>query len=120
MNSVTTTSEKDTKANDSNTPTLQASQVQTTMKLYERIQGYIFRLMATDSVPRFCKTERFLSVMRAMYNLPETDAEDINRKVANLSVGGYDEEQPNRSYLTISQVSSAQIHYTLRRCMSMS
>ena len=40
-----------------------------------------------------------------MYNLPETDAEDINRKVANLSVGGYDEEQPNRSYLTISQVS---------------
>ena len=52
MNSVNTTSEKDAKSNDSNGPTLQASQVQTTMKLYERIQGYIFRLMATDSVPR--------------------------------------------------------------------
>jgi hypothetical protein len=32
--------------------TLHASQLQTMVKLYERIQGYIFRLMATDSVPK--------------------------------------------------------------------
>jgi hypothetical protein len=38
--------------------TLHASQLQTMVKLYERIQGYIFRLMATDSVPKFVKTER--------------------------------------------------------------
>lgn len=50
---------------------------------------------------------QFLSVMRTLYNLPDSDADDINRKVANLSIGGYDEEQPNRSYLTISQVSPA-------------
>lgn len=31
---------------------LHASQLQTMVKLYERIQGYIFRLMATDSVPK--------------------------------------------------------------------
>lgn len=37
---------------------LHASQLQTMVKLYERIQGYIFRLMATDSVPKFVKTER--------------------------------------------------------------
>jgi len=32
--------------------TLQASQLQTMVKLYERIQTYIFRLMATDSTPK--------------------------------------------------------------------
>ena len=32
--------------------TLHASQLQVMVKLYERIQGYIFRLMATDSVPK--------------------------------------------------------------------
>jgi hypothetical protein len=32
--------------------TLQASQLQTMVRLYERIQSYIFRLMATDSVPK--------------------------------------------------------------------
>ena len=31
---------------------LYASQLQTTIKLYGRIQTYIFRLMATDSVPK--------------------------------------------------------------------
>lgn len=38
--------------------TAQASQLQILVKMYERIQNYIFRLMATDSVPKFCKTER--------------------------------------------------------------
>lgn len=51
MNSVTIEKDSKSSSNDG-APTLQASQVQTTMKLYERIQGYIFRLMATDSVPR--------------------------------------------------------------------
>lgn len=48
-----TVNEKDAKAAgpDGIAP-FQANQVQTTMRLYERIQGYIFRLMATDSVPR--------------------------------------------------------------------
>jgi len=48
-----TVNEKDSKnaGADGQAP-FQATQVQTTMKLYERIQGYIFRLMATDSVPR--------------------------------------------------------------------
>lgn len=35
-----------------NHSTLHASQLQTTVRLYERIQTYIFRLMATDSVPK--------------------------------------------------------------------
>jgi hypothetical protein len=40
------------------TNTAQASQLQTLVKMYERIQTYIFRLMATDSVPKFSKTAR--------------------------------------------------------------
>ncbi|TIA91994.1 hypothetical protein E3P99_00796 [Wallemia hederae] len=43
---------------------LQASQVSRLIVLYERIQAYIFRLMATDSVPKFVKTERFLNLMK--------------------------------------------------------
>lgn len=38
--------------------TLHASQLQSMVKLYERIQGYIFRLMATDSVPKVSPPER--------------------------------------------------------------
>ncbi len=37
---------------------LSASQLQTMVRLYERIQGHVFHLMATDSVPKFCKTEK--------------------------------------------------------------
>jgi hypothetical protein len=48
-----TVNEKDAKAaGPDGVAPFQANQVQTTMRLYERIQGYIFRLMATDSVPR--------------------------------------------------------------------
>jgi len=50
MQTVNTNLDKD-KSSEGQAP-FQATQVQTTMKLYERIQGYIFRLMATDSVPR--------------------------------------------------------------------
>lgn len=31
---------------------MHASQLQTMLRMYERIQTYIFRLMATDSVPK--------------------------------------------------------------------
>nr|XP_019046064.1 hypothetical protein I302_04804 [Kwoniella bestiolae CBS 10118]OCF24994.1 hypothetical protein I302_04804 [Kwoniella bestiolae CBS 10118] len=56
--------------------TLHASQLQTMVKLYERIQVYIFRLMATDSVPKFCKTER-VSDFPFNYN-PSTSTLNLN------------------------------------------
>nr|XP_018263283.1 uncharacterized protein I303_04776 [Kwoniella dejecticola CBS 10117]OBR85441.1 hypothetical protein I303_04776 [Kwoniella dejecticola CBS 10117] len=56
--------------------TLHASQLQTMVKLYERIQVYIFRLMATDSVPKFCKTER-VSDFPFNYN-PSTSSVNSN------------------------------------------
>ena len=60
MNTVTTDKDAATKAHIESTSlgTVQASQLQTMVKLYERIQMHVFRLMATDSVPKFCKTER--------------------------------------------------------------
>jgi hypothetical protein len=39
--------------------------------------------------------------MRTLYNLPDGDVEDINQKVASQI---FDDDQPNKSYLTISQV----------------
>ncbi|OBZ71832.1 Developmental regulator flbA [Grifola frondosa] len=39
-----------------------ATQLQTMIRLYERIQTHVFRLMATDSVPKFIKTPRFLEL----------------------------------------------------------
>ena len=41
--------------------------------------------------------------MRTLYNLPDGDVEDINKKVASQV---FDDDQPNKSYLTISQVCS--------------
>ncbi|ORX36880.1 regulator of G protein signaling domain-domain-containing protein [Kockovaella imperatae] len=88
---------------------VQASQLQTLVKLYERIQNYIFRLMATDSVPKFCKTERFLSLMRSVF---DSSAENIfddpaEIKAAGLQLGSRDgtNSPPARAYITISQVS---------------
>lgn len=37
------------------TPALRATQVQTMLKQYERIQDHVFRLLATDQVPRFIR-----------------------------------------------------------------
>ncbi|GAA5853631.1 hypothetical protein JCM3766R1_004135 [Sporobolomyces carnicolor] len=44
-------------------PPLRATQVQTLLRQYERIQEHIFRLLATDQVPRFIRTEAFLALM---------------------------------------------------------
>ena len=53
MNQVPSEKEMISKAAaDGPSGTLQASQLQTMVKLYERIQTYIFRLMATDSTPK--------------------------------------------------------------------
>lgn len=40
---------------DQEPPTLRATQVQTLLRQYERIQEHIFRLLATDQLPRFVR-----------------------------------------------------------------
>ncbi|KAK8864196.1 hypothetical protein IAR55_001442 [Kwoniella newhampshirensis] len=98
--------------------TLHASQLQTLVKLYERIQVYIFRLMATDSVPKFCKTERFINLMQSLFEYSDKDGSGktgLENKAANLSIdakkalaSGVDLHQPSptRAYLTISQAAN--------------
>lgn len=43
---------------------LRATQVQTLLRYYERIQDHIFRLMATDQVPKFIRTPEFLMLLK--------------------------------------------------------
>lgn len=98
----------DTAANN----TTAASQLQTLVKMYERIQTYIYRLMATDSIPKFCKTPKvskvilvnayrqYIDAMATMF--PQGSALD-EASDQQLRVG--DEGSPTRAYITISQVS---------------
>ncbi|KAK9899675.1 regulator of G protein signaling superfamily [Cystobasidium minutum MCA 4210] len=44
---------------------LRATQVQTLLRYYERIQDHIFRLLATDQVPRFIRTPEFMALLKA-------------------------------------------------------
>ncbi|SJX62477.1 probable Regulator of G-Protein Signaling Protein [Sporisorium reilianum f. sp. reilianum] len=50
---------------------LHASQLQVMVRLYERIQDHVFRLMATDSVPRFIKDARFIQLVRSVEEYTE-------------------------------------------------
>ncbi|KAH8929111.1 regulator of G protein signaling superfamily [Atractiella rhizophila] len=44
-------------------PPLKASQIQTLLKMYERIQDHVFRLLATDQVPKFIRTPKFMELI---------------------------------------------------------
>ncbi|KAL7408870.1 regulator of G protein signaling domain-containing protein [Mrakia frigida] len=61
----------------------QATQLQIIVGLYERAQRYIFKGMSTDSVPKFCQTERVIKLMR-------TIAEYESSQVAGGSSHGSD------------------------------
>ena len=63
---------------DSEIPPLRATQVQTLLRQYERIQEHIFRLLATDQVPRFVRTESFIALM-------DPDSLEPSPKVDNSS-----------------------------------
>ena len=46
--------------------TFNATQLQAMIKLYERIQIHVFRLMATDSVPKVCSYTYFFSLFATL------------------------------------------------------
>lgn len=77
---------------------LHASQLQNLLYLYEKIQAHIFRLMATDSVPKFVKTERFLSLMASVFQFNEGDTAGLAPKPHKEDMG--------RAYLTVSQAAN--------------
>lgn len=104
---------------------LQANQLQNMVFLYERIQSHIFRLMATDSVPKFVKTERFLTLMQSVFQYNDAPAgaaggagDDVAAAKGGAdpnNAGTYDsagvktaavEGDMGRAYLTVSQAAN--------------
>lgn len=55
VTSQTTSTTSSVEGSDPAIPPLRATQVQTLLRQYERIQEHIFRLLATDQVPRFIR-----------------------------------------------------------------
>ncbi|EPT03102.1 hypothetical protein FOMPIDRAFT_1028809 [Fomitopsis schrenkii] len=89
-----------------------ATQLQTMIKLYERIQMHVFRLMATDSVPKFIKTPRFLALRIKLDNEddgPLSDFPLVSATNTTPSVPpGLSEEEVGGAYVTVSQRAAAQ------------
>ncbi|TBU32207.1 regulator of G protein signaling [Dichomitus squalens] len=86
-----------------------ATQLQTMIRLYERIQTHVFRLMATDSVPKFIKTPRFLALKIKLVEEddgPLADFPLMNSSASTPTVPpGLEasEEEVGGAYVTISQ-----------------
>ncbi|KAG8865290.1 hypothetical protein FRB96_000180 [Tulasnella sp. 330] len=93
--------------------TFNATQLQTMIKLYERIQTHVFRLMATDSVPKFIKTSRFMALRNWVeeYEIGETDVPGPSDSTASIVTattppappGLDDPEEIGRAYMSVSQ-----------------
>ncbi|KAI0260922.1 regulator of G protein signaling [Gloeopeniophorella convolvens] len=87
-----------------------ATQLQTMIRLYERIQTHVFRLMATDSVPKFTKTPRFMALRSQ-----NDDLDFLDNDVQYLSSSGptvppgltQDQEEVGGAYVTVSQKGAA-------------
>ncbi|KAJ7590763.1 regulator of G protein signaling domain-containing protein [Mycena floridula] len=83
-----------------------ATQLQTMIRLYERIQTHVFRLMATDSVPKFIKTSKFLAMRNWVEDFDPTD-DDVRLLASNPSQPpGLSAEETGGAYITISQQAS--------------
>ncbi|KAJ7162624.1 regulator of G protein signaling domain-containing protein [Mycena crocata] len=82
-----------------------ATQLQTMIRLYERIQTHVFRLMATDSVPKFIKTPKFLAVRNWVEDFDPND-DNIRMLPTNPSSPPGLSEETGGAYITISQQAS--------------
>lgn len=83
-----------------------ATQLQKMIQLYERIQTHVFRLMATDSVPKFIKTPRFLALRIKLDNEDDVAIDDYTLMQSNASTPsvppGLGEEEVGGAYVTVS------------------
>ncbi|GAW08245.1 regulator of G protein signaling superfamily [Lentinula edodes] len=88
-----------------------ATQLQTMIRLYERIQVHVFRLMATDSVPKFIKTPKFLAMRNWVEDFDPTD-DDVRLLSSGPSQppGLGNNEESGGAYITISQQASEREH----------
>jgi DNA-binding PadR family transcriptional regulator len=86
-----------------------ATQLQTMIRLYERIQTHVFRLMATDSVPKFIKTPRF-KAMRDWVGDSDAVESDVLFLTAPSQPPGLSGAEEGGAYMTISQQGSEREH----------
>ncbi|KAG9317140.1 regulator of G protein signaling [Chiua virens] len=76
-----------------------ATQLQTLIKLYSRIQTHVLRLMAMDSLPKFIKTPRFIE---AKQWLGGDASEDIQFLTSPPAPPGLGNEETGGAYITVS------------------
>ncbi|KAF8605313.1 putative regulator of G-protein signaling protein [Ceratobasidium sp. AG-I] len=87
-----------------------ATQLQNLIKLYERIQLHVFRLMATDSLPKFVKTPRFKDLASWVEEVEMAENDTIASRESAASADpavppGFDSgdvEEVGRAYMTFS------------------
>ncbi|KAG8746420.1 hypothetical protein FRC10_005131 [Ceratobasidium sp. 414] len=94
-----------------------ATQLQNLIKLYERIQLHVFRLMATDSLPNFIKTPRFKDLASWVEEV-EMAENDTIASLEALSIHGPavppgfetgDVEEVGRAYMTFSATAGEKV-----------
>ncbi|KAA1466015.1 regulator of G protein signaling superfamily [Dentipellis sp. KUC8613] len=86
-----------------------ATQLQTMIRLYERIQTHVFRLMATDSVPKFTKTAKFVALRSKNddYDFLDSDVHYMSNSGPSVPPGlDPDAEEVGGAYVTVSQQAS--------------
>ncbi|KIM45934.1 hypothetical protein M413DRAFT_64397 [Hebeloma cylindrosporum] len=89
-----------------------ATQLQTMIRLYERIQMHIFRLMATDSVPKFIKTPKFLAMRNWVEDFDPTENDIHLLSAGPASPPGLNgsSDEVGGAYMTVSQQASEREH----------
>ncbi|RDB20545.1 Developmental regulator flbA [Hypsizygus marmoreus] len=88
-----------------------ATQLQAMIQLYERIQTHVFRLMATDSVPKFIKTPKFLAMRNWVEDFNPTE-DDVRLLTSGPAAppGLSTSEETGGAYMTVSQQASEREH----------
>ncbi|KAK7696588.1 hypothetical protein QCA50_001246 [Cerrena zonata] len=88
-----------------------ATQLRAMINLYERIQTHVFRLMASDSVPKFIKTPRFLALRIKLHEDDDNSMKDFPLMPSGSSTPsvppGLNEEEQGGAYMTVSQRAAA-------------
>ncbi|KXN86307.1 Developmental regulator flbA [Leucoagaricus sp. SymC.cos] len=88
---------------------LNATQLSHIIRLYERIQGHVFRLMSTDSVPKFMKSPGFQASRTYVEDLELFDGELRLLPLSESSPPAFNDEVGG-AYVTISQQATEREH----------
>lgn len=87
-----------------------ATQLHNVIRLYERIQYHVFRLMATDSVPKFIKTPSFQNARTWVEDLELFDQDIRLLPVTGPSSPPGLNDEVGGAYVTISQQATEREH----------